>query len=194
MFTVWNLAGDSTYIPRRGGHSKYKKLKKWEFYSVAAEEMMTYNDVIEEVRISRDTSQVKRHTPVIMSRDYPSKAPTYIIFSMEKEIMRHIIEIKNNKGRKHSRRRACLAICSNQNCNIICHVCYQENSRMREIHKFAGLSCFEIYHHEDCKDLFVIIHRGNCTYSSSLRNHSVRKLITEIYKDGLPRRGERTIT
>ena len=155
--------------------------------------MTTYADGIEEVRISRDMPQVKRHAPVVMPRDYPNKVLTCTIFSMEEGIIRHVLEIKNDKGRKHSRSRAYLDVCSDQNCDIICHICCQEDSRMREITKFAGLICFEIYHHENCKDLFVNIHRENITYSRSLQNYSVRTLIIEIYKDYLPRRSERTI-
>ena len=64
---------------------------------------------------------------------------------------------------------------------------------MREIPQFVGMSCFEICHHDDCKDLFVNIQRGNSTYSRSLRNHPIRTLLTEIYKADLPRRSERTI-
>jgi len=63
---------------------------------------------------------------------------------------------------------------------------------MREIPKFDGLSCFEICHHEDCKDLFANICRGNSMYSSSLRNNPAKTFITEVYKDDLPRRSQRT--
>ena len=64
---------------------------------------------------------------------------------------------------------------------------------MREIPKFAGSSCFEICHHENCKGLLLNIHRGNSLYSRSLRNHHVRTLITDSYKDDIPRISERTI-
>ena len=52
-FTAWNLAIDSAERTRRGRNSKHRKLKKWEFYSAAAEEMLTYADSLEEVQIGR---------------------------------------------------------------------------------------------------------------------------------------------
>lgn len=46
-FTAWNLAIDRPERTRRGPHSRHGKLKKWERYSTAAEEMMTYTDSLE---------------------------------------------------------------------------------------------------------------------------------------------------
>ena len=49
---MWNIGANETRtnsnIGRGGCTSKRKVLKKWEFYAIAAEEMMTYVDESEE--------------------------------------------------------------------------------------------------------------------------------------------------
>ena len=42
--TAWNLSTVTPERELRGGIPKRKQIMKWEFYSVVAEEMMTYND------------------------------------------------------------------------------------------------------------------------------------------------------
>ena len=152
---------------------------------------MTYIDSIEDVKVQRTNERnVNIHHPIVMPKNYRSKASTCMICSMEEGIMQSIL--KTDKGRKHARRRTHLAVCSDPNCDIICHMCCQEESRMRQIPQFAGLTCFEICHHEDCKDLFVHVPRNNMTYTRSLRNHPVRTLVKELYEADLPRRSERS--
>ena len=41
-FSAWNLSIDQVNKTRRGGLTKQKKLVKWQFYDVAAEEFMSY--------------------------------------------------------------------------------------------------------------------------------------------------------
>ena len=41
-FTVWNLSVDTEERKTRGRGTNRKKLLKWEFYSIAAEEMITF--------------------------------------------------------------------------------------------------------------------------------------------------------
>jgi hypothetical protein len=62
---------------------------------------------------------------------------------------------------------------------------------LEKIPQFAGLSCFEFAHHEECNNLFVEVHRLGHTYTRSISNHPIPKMVGEIYKKALPRRSER---
>ena len=41
-FVAWNLVVKISERTRIGGQKKFRDLKKWEFYSIASEEMMIY--------------------------------------------------------------------------------------------------------------------------------------------------------
>ena len=43
-YSAWNLSVEEMMVNSRGGEIKRKRLVKWQFYAVAAEEMMTYVD------------------------------------------------------------------------------------------------------------------------------------------------------
>ena len=83
--------------------------------------------------IPTEISQVKSHAPVVIPKNHTNKAPTYMIFSMGNGITRKIHSVKSDQGRKYSRRRTHLNICSDTNCQIICHTCYQQESRMMQV-------------------------------------------------------------
>mmetsp|Transcript_19680 Transcript_19680/g.22283 ORF Transcript_19680/g.22283 Transcript_19680/m.22283 type:complete len:198 (-) Transcript_19680:46-639(-) len=114
-----------------------------------------------------------------------------MVCSMEETVCLKVLN--NGKGKVYSRRKKHLAICSDPNCNVVCHSCNPEESKIRKIPAFRGLSCFEIAHHPDCENLFIEVCRngknGN-TYTRSVLNHPVPKMITKIYEKQLPRRCE----
>ena len=110
---------------------------------------------------------------------------------MEEGIMRGVKSYKHSKGRKYSRRKQHLAVCSSPNCNIVCHTCCPKESKIRFLPQFATLSCFEIAHHHLCNNLFVEVRRKGKTYTWSIKNHSVCTMIKDIHKGELPRRSER---
>ena len=194
-FTAWNLGVNSQDRSRRGGvGTSRRELKKWEFYSVAAEEMMTYTDASDETGIvypAPPTSNIYAHTPIPIPKNFHLKLPTCMICSMEEGVMRKITNAASKRARQYSRRKKHLTVCSDPNCNIICHSCCPEESKIGKIPQFAGLSCFEIAHHEECNNLFVEVHRLGRTYTRSITNHPIPKMVGEIYKKALPRRSER---
>jgi hypothetical protein len=194
-FTAWNLGVTTQDRSRRGGvGTTRRELKKWEFYSVAAEEMMTYTDASDETGIVYpvpSTKTIYTHKPIAIPKNFHLKLPTCMICSMEEGVMRKIMNAASKRARQYSRRKKHLAMCSDPNCNIICHSCCPEESKIGKIPQFAGLSCFEIAHHEECNNLFVEVHRLGHTYTRSISNHPIPKMVGEIYKKALPRRSER---
>ena len=190
-FTAWNLATNSEDRNRRGGVVNHRELKKWEFYSVAAEEMMTYAEYEDDASEQQAHVQGTSHIPVPVPKNYHLKVPTCMICSMEEGIMRGVMNYKHSKGRHYSRRKQHLAVCSSANCNIVCHTCCPKESKIRFLPQFATLSCFEIAHHNLCNNLFVEVRRKGKTYTRSIKNHSVCTMVKDIYKGELPRRGER---
>ena len=73
--------------------------------------------------------------------------------------MRSTIDHPHKKARKCSRRLGHLSVSSYPNCNIIVHSFCPAESRTNRLPLFKGLSCFEIAHHEHCKDVFVDFER-----------------------------------
>ena len=63
-FTAWNLATNIEDRNRRGGVVNHRELKKWEFYSVASEEMMTYAEYDDDASGQQAHGQGTSHTPV----------------------------------------------------------------------------------------------------------------------------------
>ena len=55
-----------------------KKVLKWEFYSVAAEEMMTFHDD-EDIAIEEKQQFVESHVPTPIPKDSELKTPTCMI-------------------------------------------------------------------------------------------------------------------
>ena len=117
------------------------------------------------------------------------KAPTCMICSMEEAICQKVLQ--NGQGRVCSRRKKHLAMCSDPNCNVVCHSCNPEESKIRKIPAFAGLSCFEIARHPDCNNLFVEVCRNGKTHTRSVLKHPVPNMITKTHQKQLPRRSER---
>ena len=191
----WNLSVEDDDRVRRGGIKKIRKLLKWEFCSVASEEMMTYTDKDDDSesifskRLQQDSNN--EHKPVPLPKDFYMKVPTCMVCSMEEGILRKVQNHENKKGRFFSRRRKHLSTCSNPNCNIVCHSCCPVKSNMKDIPQFVGLTCFEIAHHPDCEGLFIDVKRGEKTYTRSVKNHPVPLSIKNIYKRMQPRQSIR---
>ena len=185
-FTAWNLSVTESDRTRRGGIQQRNKLLKWEFYSVAAEEMMTYSDGEDNILQARQL-HVQNHVPIPIPRDKKEgniiKAPTCMICSLEEGVMRSVIDHPRKKARKYSRRLTHLSICADPNCNIVCHSCCPTESRMNRLSIFKGLSCFEIAHHEYCKDVFVEIERKGKKYTRARRKHPIHEEIANLYSD-----------
>ena len=149
----------------RGRHTDRNKLLKWEFYSVAAEEMMTFADNID-IEIEERQILSESHVPIPISSNRTKtdmKAPTCMICSMEEGIQRNVFEDSRKKARKYSRRTSHLATCKDRNCNIICYTACPIEAKISTLPQFRGMSCFEIAHHEDCKKLFVEVERNGRT-------------------------------
>ena len=83
-------------------------------------------------------------------------------------------------------------MCSNPNCSIICHSICPAESKVHKIPMFARMSCFEIAHHEYCNGLFVQCNMSGGTYTRSVKNHPLPKLVQKAYERLQPRRSDRT--
>ena len=155
--------------------------------------MMTYVDESEEQKDGTTKRRIgdTSHNPIPIPKTSNMKAPTCMICSMEEGILRKVLKKGKIKARQYSRRKKHLAICSDPNCNVVCHSTHPAESNIRKIPAFAGLSCFEVAHHPDCDNLFVDICRRGNTYTRSVRKHPITKMIAEIYESQLPRKSER---
>ena len=56
---------------------------------------------------------------------------------------------------------------------------------------FAGMSCFEIAHHKHCNGLFIEVERNGGTYTRSVNNHPLPKMVKQVYKKLLARRSNK---
>lgn len=63
-FTTWNLAIDSEDRPRIRVYEKYRNILKWEFYSVTAEDTMTYADEYNSSEIHKVVRYDSFHSPI----------------------------------------------------------------------------------------------------------------------------------
>ena len=116
-------------------------------------------------------------------KDNIIKASTCMICSLEEGVMRSVIDHPRKKARKYPWRLTNLSICADPNCNIISHSCCPTESRMNRISLFKGFSCFEIAHHEYCKDVFVDIERKGKKYTRARRKHPIHEEIANLYSD-----------
>ena len=206
-FTVWNMgvkSNNNNNMSRRGSNPRRREMKKWEFYAIAAEEMMTYTDETEEgtsvtgsytgttINAASSATFSRQHQPMSIPKNHPIKIPTCMICSMEEGVMRKVIKSgSSSRARQFSRRKKHLAMCSDPSCNIICHSCCPEESRLSKIPMFAGMSCFEIAHHKHCNGLFIEVERNGGSYTRSVNNHPVPKMVKQVYEKLLPRRSDR---
>ena len=86
-FTAWNLAINCDTRRGRGDCSTMKRLLKWEFYSVAAEEMTTYFDDNENIDlVQRSVGRAQMYTTSPVTKDDKLKNPTCMICSVEESI------------------------------------------------------------------------------------------------------------
>ena len=105
-FVAWNLSVDEFQTRGRGGGLRRNRLKNWEFYAVAAEELMNYVDN-EEALISTEQSHKtcqQKHIPLCIPKDHQTRNHTCLICLMEEMAINKLKDIKNKKGRMYSRR------------------------------------------------------------------------------------------
>ena len=196
-FTAWNLSVDQvrTTGSRGGVYRERKKLLKWEFYAVAAEEMMNYvdEDEVEKGVVLLEPTPEAQHKPQIITRQSSAKNPTCIICSMSEAVERKVLNSsnKNRTGRKYARRKTYLATCTHPDCLIMAHVCAPDENKMKTLPQFRGMSCFDIAHHPECSSMFTVIQRGNKSHLRCLPTHNISYQLQEKYKELLPRRSSR---
>ena len=112
---------------------KFRSLQKWEFYSTAAEVMMTYVENEEDIDITPTGQQNTSHTPLPATSDPSLKVPTCLMCSMEESVQRKSMNMANKRGIHYSRRKSFLAACSCPMCNIVAHTCSPLESRIDKI-------------------------------------------------------------
>ena len=69
--------------PIRGGHRKVRELRKWEFYSVASEEMVTYVDNKENQTSEMVQTEIPTHTHTPVPKNEHTTMPVFMIFYIE---------------------------------------------------------------------------------------------------------------
>ena len=82
-FTVCNLAVNTPEITIQGGQPKSRELKKWEFYSIDSEEMVTYLYKEENQNFERVQTETPMHTTTPTPNSYHNKIPNFMISPME---------------------------------------------------------------------------------------------------------------
>ena len=181
-FTAWNLSAVAPEREVRGGVPKRNKMIKWEFYSVVAEEMMTYCSSEDDVR-QDNKRKMDGHVPIAITKNMGFIAPTCMICSMEEGVMRNVLGYNHKKARSFSRRISHLSVCSDPNCKVMCHSCCPEEAKVNQLPQFSGMTCFEIAHQEQCKTLFVEVNRKGHKYIRSITKHSVVTQLSKLYQD-----------
>ena len=203
-FTAWNLSIDAS--DRRSSESRRKKIVKWEFYSVMAEEMMSYVDRHED-GVNDGSMSNNRTLKKYMDGHYPKSyfefdkkyivnRPVCMICSMEESVRANVMKFSYNKtkSRKFSRRVKYLGKCMCVNCDIVAHTCQPLEAKIGQIPGFEGLTCFEIAHTLECKGLFNKIPRNDSFYCRTIPSHSIVRQVTDIYEAEQPRRSKRDRT
>ena len=203
-FTAWNLSIDAS--DRRSSESRRKKIVKWEFYSVMAEEMMSYVDRHED-GVNDGSMSNNRTLKKYMDGHYPKSyfefdkkyivnRPVCMICSMEESVRANVMKFSYNKtkSRKFSRRVKYLGKCMCVNCDIVAHTCQPLEAKIGQIPGFEGLTCFEIAHTLECKGLFNKIPRNDSFYCRTIPSHSIVRQVTDIYEAEQPRRSKRERT
>ena len=201
-FTAWNLSVDQIHENRRGNSdTKRKKLLKWEFYSVLAEELMMYVDTDgDEVSEGLSNTYVNRmmegHVPApyfSFHKEEITSRPLCMICSMDEMARAHVLQLtrSESKNRKFSRRTKYIVKCMHTNCPIVAHATTPENAKVSCLPGFEGLTCFQIAHHPRCKDLFSMIKRKGKSYCRTIPSHGIVQEVKELYSSDLPRRSIR---
>ena len=192
-FAAWNLSVEQIQgISRGGSTNKHRqRLVKWQFYAVAAEELMNYVDPDEETTRTIQHNQDTDHKACFIPKDFAKKQPHCIICSMEESVWRKCFQTTNRKGRSYSRRSKFLAMCSNADCKITAHTCPPAATKMNTLPQFLGMSCFEIAHSEECKDLFAVLERDGQKYYRTKPTHPIANDLLQLYQEDLPRRSNR---
>ena len=103
---------------------------------------MTYVDDDENQNFEWVQTETSMHTPTLVPKNYHTKLPICIICSVEEGIMRRVEAFENKRGRHYSRRKEHLEVCSDPGCNIVFHTCCPEESKIRQLHQFQGMSFF----------------------------------------------------
>ena len=203
-FTAWNLSVDQLQQNRRGNSDvKRKKIIKWEFYSVLAEEMMMYvdsshgDDDTDTNKNMSMTTTMKGHIPAPTSqfdKHETTKRPLCMVCSMDEMARAKVLNLSRSqsRNRKYSRRAKYIAKCMHNNCHVVAHAAIPEQSKVSSLPCFGGLTCFEIAHHPRCKDMFSRIERNGKIYCRTIPSHSVVEEVKDLYRSDLPRRSERS--
>ena len=148
-FAAWNISIDECSAGSRGGMRNRRKLIKWQFYAVAAEEFMSYVDKDEQkpATLEQNVNPSSLHRPQEIPSSFNSRIkPMCMICSMEESIERKVSGSVNRNGRKFARRTKFLAKCAHPNCNVIAHTCCPQGTKMSTLPQFNGMNCFEIAH------------------------------------------------
>ena len=203
-FTAWNLSIDAR--DRKSSESKRKKIVKWEFYSVMAEEMMNYVDRLADGDNDGTESNNKK-IKKFMDGHYPKpyfqfdkklivNRPVCMICSMEESVRANVFKLSYNKIRKRtfSRRVKHLGKCMCVDCDIVAHTCQPLEAKVGEIPGFDGLTCFEIAHTPECRGMFTRVPRNGSFYCRTIPSHSIVRRLTDIYEAQQPRRSKRDHT
>lgn len=191
-FSAWNLSVN--YSGVRGGTKSRHRLVKWEFYAVAAEELMSYVDVdeLKHPTCTNVHNASTLHRPGVLAHsNNPDIRPTCAICNMEESVLRKIFNVENKKGRKYSRRQKYLATCTHPDCKISAHVCCPDGTKTSLLPMFRGMSCFDIAHSQECQNMFTTISRNGKDYIRTVPSHKVAKDLEELYQQDLPRRSSR---
>ena len=58
-----------------------------------------------------------------------------------------------------------------------------EEAKISCLPQFRGMSCFDIAHHEECRNLFVEVDRDGNKYTRSVRKHPIVTQLKNFYKN-----------
>ena len=97
---------------------------------------MTYVDNEENQNFEMVQIETPMNTPTPVPKDYHTKIPTCITFSMEEGVVKRVKVFENKKVRHYSRRNAHLEVFSYPHCKIICHTCCPEDSKIKHMNQF----------------------------------------------------------
>ena len=150
-FYAWNMAAADPSL-------NCMKLTSWEYYAVAAEEMIVYEDTEFTSGPSgidwngNDTTLNTKHLHKAMAKG----GRRFCIVCKIEEKWRGEDGIKDAPG-KSARSQFHMAMCTNESCKTVAHATKVDHERkILNMPCFVGMSCFNIMYSRECSGLWTI--------------------------------------
>ena len=101
-----------------------------------------------------------------------------------KEVMMHKSSNASKtdcKNRKFARKKAPLSFWSDEDCDIVAHSCCTDDTKLRFLSQFVGMTCFKIAHSSEAQNMLIAINRNCQSYQRNKLSHPICKEVKKSY-------------